>query len=197
VQFGMPVSRWKQHLLFGVKMGLCFRFVEVAHVSPHVYQFILRHSTRLNSAPQSHAQCQAMLMLAGKATQARITPHDQILNCGIAQVRNCGIEKQPASTQRTLAKCSSSAIPHIGNQAILFVTMLGRTIESRDYDMPPAVSGELIRMMNYVDDISTTLRRITASTTFMTPEERKRLADYMRKAEPSFPKVLEQLERGE
>ena len=63
--------------------------------------------------------------------------------------------------------------------------------------MPPAVSGELIRMMNYVDDISTTLRRITASTTFMTAEERKRLADYMRKSDPSFLKIVEQLERGE
>ena len=75
--------------------------------------------------------------------------------------------------------------------------MFSRTIESRDEDMPPAVSGELIRMMNYVDDISTTLRRITASTAFMTPEERKRLADYMRKADPSFVKTMEQLERGD
>ena len=63
--------------------------------------------------------------------------------------------------------------------------------------MPPAVSGELIRMMNYVDDISTTLRRIMASTSLMTIEERKRLADYMRKAEPNYNKILEQLERGE
>ena len=50
-------------------------------------------------------------------------------------------------------------------------------------------------MMNYVDDISTTLRRITASTAFMTPDERKRLADYMRKSDPGFNKVLDQLER--
>jgi hypothetical protein len=63
--------------------------------------------------------------------------------------------------------------------------------------MPPAVSGELIRMMNYVDDIATTLRRITASFAFMTPEERKRLADYMRKADPNYTKIVEQLERGD
>ncbi len=63
--------------------------------------------------------------------------------------------------------------------------------------MPPAVSGELIRMMNYVDDISTTLRRITVSFGFMTAEERKRLADYMRKAEPNYTKIVDQLERGE
>ena len=63
--------------------------------------------------------------------------------------------------------------------------------------MPPAVSGELIRMMNYVDDISTTLRRITASTAFMTAEEKKRLAEYMKKADPNYTRIVDQLERGE
>jgi hypothetical protein len=58
-------------------------------------------------------------------------------------------------------------------------------------------TGEIIRMMNYVDDIATTLRRITSNTAFMTPEERKRLAEYMRKAEPNYIKVLEQLEKGQ
>jgi hypothetical protein len=57
-------------------------------------------------------------------------------------------------------------------------------------------TGEAIRMMNYVDDISTTLRRIAANIPFMTDEERKRLADYMRKAEPSYPGMIEKLEKG-
>ena len=57
------------------------------------------------------------------------------------------------------------------------------------------VTGELIRMMNYVDDIAATLRRITANFTFMTDEERQRLADYMRKADPNYLKVLEELEK--
>jgi hypothetical protein len=57
------------------------------------------------------------------------------------------------------------------------------------------VTGELIRMMNYVDDIAATLRRITANYSFMTPEEKKRLADYMRKADPNYVAVLEHLER--
>jgi hypothetical protein len=57
------------------------------------------------------------------------------------------------------------------------------------------VTGELIRMMNYVDDIAATLRRITANFAFMTDEERARLADYMRKADPNYIKVLEQLEK--
>ena len=57
------------------------------------------------------------------------------------------------------------------------------------------VSGELIRMMNYVDDIAATLRRVTANFSFMTPEEKKRLADYMRKADPNYIKVIDELER--
>ena len=61
----------------------------------------------------------------------------------------------------------------------------------------PVVSGELIRMMNYVDDISTTLRRVTANVSFMTGEEKQRLAEYMRKAEPNYLKIVEQLEKGD
>lgn len=58
------------------------------------------------------------------------------------------------------------------------------------------VTGEIIRMMNYVDDISATLRRITANLPFMQEDERKRLAEYMRKADPNYVKVLEQLEKS-
>ncbi len=60
----------------------------------------------------------------------------------------------------------------------------------------PVASGELIRMMNYVDDIAATLRRIQGSMGFVTPDERKRLADYMRNANPNYVKILETLERG-
>lgn len=60
----------------------------------------------------------------------------------------------------------------------------------------PVASGELIRMMNYVDDIAATLRRIQGSMGFVTSEERKRLADYMRNASPNYVKILETLERG-
>lgn len=59
------------------------------------------------------------------------------------------------------------------------------------------VTGEIIRMMNYVDDISATLRRIVANMPFMSEDERKRLAEYMRKADPNYIKVLEQLEKGQ
>jgi hypothetical protein len=58
-------------------------------------------------------------------------------------------------------------------------------------------TGEIIRMMNYVDDIAATLRRINANISFMTPEERKRLAEYMRNSEPNYAKILEGLEKGQ
>ena len=47
-------------------------------------------------------------------------------------------------------------------------------------------SGELIRMMNYADDMMTTLRRIVASIPFMNEEEKKRLAEYLREQIPDI-----------
>ena len=58
------------------------------------------------------------------------------------------------------------------------------------------VTGELIRMMNYVDDIAATLRRIQAGITTMTQEERQRLADYMRKADPNYVTMIANLEKS-
>ena len=60
-----------------------------------------------------------------------------------------------------------------------------------------AASGELIRMMNYVDDIAATLRRINASLHLVAPEEKRRLAEYMRKSDPNFITLVELLEKGE
>ena len=58
------------------------------------------------------------------------------------------------------------------------------------------VTGELIRMMNYVDDIAATLRRIQAGISTMTDEEKKRLADYMRRADPNYTKMVDGLEKS-
>ncbi len=58
-------------------------------------------------------------------------------------------------------------------------------------------SGELIRMMNYMDDVTATLRRIIANVPFLTDDERKRLADYMKKADPSVPGLIDKLEKGD
>lgn len=57
-------------------------------------------------------------------------------------------------------------------------------------------TGELIRLMNYVDDIAATLRRVNASLPTMTDEERARLAEYIRKSEPSLESVLTKLDQA-
>jgi len=59
-----------------------------------------------------------------------------------------------------------------------------------------SATGELIRLMNYVDDIASTLRRISATIPTLTDEERARLVDYMHKSDPSFDSVLAQLQKG-
>ena len=59
-----------------------------------------------------------------------------------------------------------------------------------------ATTGELIRLMNYVDDIDTTLRRIHASIPMMDPEERHRLAERLREAGSHVNLLLGQLEGG-
>ena len=59
-----------------------------------------------------------------------------------------------------------------------------------------AATGELIRLINYVDDIATTLRRISASIPMMEPDERKRLAEALRNVAVNFNAIVEQLEKG-
>ncbi|HVJ07667.1 MAG TPA: hypothetical protein VM554_04745 [Acidisarcina sp.] len=44
--------------------------------------------------------------------------------------------------------------------------------------------------MNYVDDVTTTLRRILALAPTLTPEERKRLSEYLKNTDPSVDKVV-------
>jgi hypothetical protein len=56
------------------------------------------------------------------------------------------------------------------------------------------VSGESIRLMNYVDDISTTLRRIRALMPALSDDEKRRLAEYMRRCDPSFDTIVSALE---
>jgi hypothetical protein len=58
------------------------------------------------------------------------------------------------------------------------------------------VTGELIRMMNYVDDIAATLRRIQAGVPSMSEDERKRLAEYMRQADPNYVAMMNTLDKG-
>ena len=60
-----------------------------------------------------------------------------------------------------------------------------------------SASGELIRMMNYIDNIAATLRRVNASRYLLSTEEKRRLAEYMRKSDPNFLVMVELLEREE
>ena len=59
-----------------------------------------------------------------------------------------------------------------------------------------ATTGEVIRLMNYIDDIVTTIRRISASIPIMDADERSRLADRMREARTNFDGLLARLEKG-
>jgi hypothetical protein len=59
-----------------------------------------------------------------------------------------------------------------------------------------AATGELIRLINYVDDINTTLRRINAFVSNMEADERKRLAESLRGASANLNEVLAALEKG-
>ena len=52
------------------------------------------------------------------------------------------------------------------------------------------LSGEAIRTMNYVDDISVTLRRILAVRPSLTSDERQRISDHIRHADPSYESVV-------
>jgi hypothetical protein len=44
--------------------------------------------------------------------------------------------------------------------------------------------------MNYVDDISVTLRRILSVLPSLTPEERERVSQHIKQAEPSYESVI-------
>jgi hypothetical protein len=52
------------------------------------------------------------------------------------------------------------------------------------------LSGEAIRTMNYVDDISVTLRRILLVVPSLTDDERARVAEHIKSADPSYESVV-------
>ncbi len=58
-------------------------------------------------------------------------------------------------------------------------------------------TGELIRAINYVDDITATLRRICIYIPNMNAEERKRLADCLRGAGAQITAAIADLEKVE
>jgi hypothetical protein len=58
-----------------------------------------------------------------------------------------------------------------------------------------AATGELIRLINYIDDINTTLRRIHASLYGIDAEERKKLAENLRGAAAKLKELVEAVEK--
>lgn len=56
------------------------------------------------------------------------------------------------------------------------------------------LSGEAIRTMNYVDDISVTLRRILSVMPVLTPEERERVVAHIQQSDPSYDSVVKALQ---
>ena len=59
-----------------------------------------------------------------------------------------------------------------------------------------AATGELIRLINYVDDINTTLRRIQASLYGLDGEERKRLSESLQGADTRTHELQQEVEKG-
>jgi hypothetical protein len=57
------------------------------------------------------------------------------------------------------------------------------------------VTGELIRAMNYVEDITNTLRRISIYIPNMNTEERKRLAEALRTTTGAINAAVSDLEK--
>ena len=58
-----------------------------------------------------------------------------------------------------------------------------------------AATGELIRLINYVDDITTTIRRIHASLPGVDVEEKKRLAGSLRSAGEKIQELIVLVEK--
>jgi hypothetical protein len=55
------------------------------------------------------------------------------------------------------------------------------------------LSGEAIRLMNYIDDVAVTLRRILATVPTLSDEERFRVAQHLLQARPNADDVAEAL----
>jgi hypothetical protein len=51
------------------------------------------------------------------------------------------------------------------------------------------LSGEAIRLMNYIDDVAVTLRRILAAAPTLSAEERAKVAEHLLQARPSAEEV--------
>jgi len=55
------------------------------------------------------------------------------------------------------------------------------------------LSGEAIRVMNLVDDVATTMRRMLSLVPSLSPEERKRVGEYLGQSQPNAEAVQKAL----
>jgi hypothetical protein len=55
------------------------------------------------------------------------------------------------------------------------------------------LSGEAIRLMNYIDDVAVTLRRVLVTVPALTAEERARVAEHLQQARPNAEDVAQAL----
>jgi hypothetical protein len=55
------------------------------------------------------------------------------------------------------------------------------------------LSGEAIRLMNYIDDVAVTLRRILATVPVLSAEERVRVSEHLQQSSPSAEDVARAL----
>lgn len=51
------------------------------------------------------------------------------------------------------------------------------------------LSGEAIRLMNYIDDVAVTLRRVLALAPTLSADERAKVAEHLLKSRPSVEEV--------
>ena len=57
------------------------------------------------------------------------------------------------------------------------------------------LSGEAIRLMNYIDDVAVTLRRILNTVPVLSAEDRAKVADHLQQLRPSAEDVLAALNK--
>ena len=55
------------------------------------------------------------------------------------------------------------------------------------------LSGEAIRLMNYIDDVAVTLRRVLALVPTLTADERAKVAEHLNQSRPSVEEVSQAL----
>jgi len=55
------------------------------------------------------------------------------------------------------------------------------------------LSGEAIRLMNFIDDVAVTLRHILATVPTLSAEERARVAEHLQQSRPSADDVIDAL----